>query len=151
LRIIPEVGQVSENSVDSSNKESADVFHEDDSGLYLANDAGILEPKARSVAFDDSCSISGNGDILARESSRDAIHRSTPSCAVEGSNVRPDRRFVQRPFFNPCSQNFCVLNSDLDITDCSSRWASELKSEIESRSSGKQADGTYSHTMIAPF
>lgn len=142
FRIVPAFGQLPENGVESSNKQSADVFHEHDSRSYLANDASELIPEPGSVALDDSLAAAGDGDVLTRESANDAIHCSTPRATVEGFNVRPDRSGLQRPLFNPCCQNFAVFDSALDIADRSSIWASDSESGIESGPSGKQADGT---------
>jgi hypothetical protein len=142
FRIVPAFGQLPENDVESSNKESADVFHEDDCRSYLANDASELEPEAGSVALNDSFASAGNADVLAGKSANDAIHASTPRLTVERSNIRPDRRWLQRPLFNPCCQNFAVFDSALDITDRSSAWASNPQSGVKSGSSAKQADGT---------
>ena len=42
LRVIPERGQVSENSSEPPSKESCDVLHEDVPGSKLANETGVL-------------------------------------------------------------------------------------------------------------
>jgi hypothetical protein len=72
LRIIPERGQVSENAVQPSTKESCDVFHDDISGLKLANKTGKFRPQAASLPFDASTS-SGERYVLTGEAADDAI------------------------------------------------------------------------------
>jgi hypothetical protein len=42
LRVIPERGQVAENSSHAASKESCDVLHDDVSGSKFANEAGVL-------------------------------------------------------------------------------------------------------------
>ena len=44
FRIVPERGQVAENSLNSPSKQSCDVLHEDVAGSYLANNSGVLAP-----------------------------------------------------------------------------------------------------------
>jgi hypothetical protein len=73
FRIIPERGQVSENSVKPSTKQSCDVLHDDISGLKLANKTGKLRPETAPLAFNASTS-SGERNVLAGESSDNAIN-----------------------------------------------------------------------------
>jgi hypothetical protein len=70
--IIPEEGQIPENLVDSPLKERCDVFHDDESGSQFANEAGKLEPEARTVAL-ESCSEAGVADVLARKTPNKGI------------------------------------------------------------------------------
>jgi hypothetical protein len=44
LRVIPERGQVSENSLNSPSKQSCDVLHDDVAGSNFANKTGELSP-----------------------------------------------------------------------------------------------------------
>jgi hypothetical protein len=46
FRIEPERGQVAEDTVESSNKESCDVLHDDVSGSKNANGADVLSPQS---------------------------------------------------------------------------------------------------------
>jgi hypothetical protein len=72
LRIKPERGQVSENSLNSPSKQSCDVLHDDDTGSYIANDSGELGPQAGAFAFDAS-SLAGVANVLTREPAADDI------------------------------------------------------------------------------
>jgi hypothetical protein len=74
LRIIPALGQVPENSVKPSNKQSCDVLHDDVAGSYLANQAGILSPKPAALAI-NSRSASGERNVLTWKSANDNIDR----------------------------------------------------------------------------
>src|SRR4051812_18984912 len=66
FRVIPARGQVPENSVEPPNKESCDVFHEDEARSYRANEPSELCPQAGSVPV-DSDSLSRIGNVLTRE------------------------------------------------------------------------------------
>jgi hypothetical protein len=89
FRIIPQRGQVSENSSKPARSEHWGVFHEDVAGSYLANDSGHVVPHsaARSV---DSCASSGCADVLAWEAPADDIDAPAPRFPVEGLHVVPD-------------------------------------------------------------
>jgi len=76
--IIPERGQVSENSANSPSKQSCDVFHEDEFGSYFANKAGELSPQSASCAF-KTCATACKTNILAGKSSNDCIRENAVS------------------------------------------------------------------------
>jgi hypothetical protein len=52
FRIVPQRGQVPENSVESPRSEEWGVFHEHESGSNLANDPGELGPEAAALPTD---------------------------------------------------------------------------------------------------
>ena len=52
--IIPERGQVSENSAHPETKQAWDVLHDDEAWSYLANETGIFRPETRSRTFEAS-------------------------------------------------------------------------------------------------
>jgi len=74
LRVIPERGQVPENSAHSSSKQSCDVFHDDVAGSKLANESGIFGPKTRAGAVDAGASA-GEAEVLAGETSTEDVDR----------------------------------------------------------------------------
>jgi hypothetical protein len=88
-RIIPQRGQVSENSSKPARSEDWGVFHEDVAGSNLANDSGHLSPEAGAGASDAGASA-GGGDILTRKAARNHVNNSTPGSPVKGSHVVPD-------------------------------------------------------------
>jgi hypothetical protein len=70
--IIPERGQVAENSAKSPPKQSCDVFHDDDCGSYFANEAGVFPPEAAACSlktFATACET----NVLAGKSSNDSV------------------------------------------------------------------------------
>ena len=87
-RIEPHLGQVSENSAKPPRSEHWGVFHEDESGSYLANHSRHLAPKPGALAV-DSGALASAGDVLTGESSRDDVNISSPRSPVEGADVIP--------------------------------------------------------------
>jgi hypothetical protein len=80
--IVPERGQVTEDDTESANSESWGVFHEDEAGLYLANDPRHLSPEPRPLAV-EACARAGDADILAREAARNDVNNASPRSAVK--------------------------------------------------------------------
>jgi len=72
FRIIPDLGQRPENSVQSSIKQRCHVFQHNASGLQFANHANGLEEQSGPLPV-KSCPSSGVGNILAGESAADNI------------------------------------------------------------------------------
>jgi hypothetical protein len=72
LRIKPERGQVSENSVKPPSKECCDVLHDDEAGSKLANQTGVFTPETRALAV-NSGARPGDADVLAGEAPADGI------------------------------------------------------------------------------
>jgi hypothetical protein len=93
-RIIPQRGQVSENTSKPARSEVWGVLHEDVSRSHLANDPRHFSPQSASGAV-DARTFSGSGDVLAREPASDDVHQSTPWPSIEGSHVVPDWEGVQ--------------------------------------------------------
>jgi len=72
LRVIPERGQVAENSSNSPSKQSCDVLHDDVAGSKLANESCVLGPKTRAGSV-ESGPFAGDGEILAWKPARKDI------------------------------------------------------------------------------
>ncbi len=72
--VIPERGQVSGDSVESSNSESWDIFQHDDSGSQVANEPGNVGPEAAPFPVERLSISIGNllhkGYVLARKAGR---------------------------------------------------------------------------------
>jgi hypothetical protein len=95
LRIKPERGQVPENDIQPSTKQSCDVFHDDVRGMNLANNSGVLFPQTAALAPNPSA-LAGDADVLAGEPSADNVNGSNSICLESGggkfSNVWVARR-----------------------------------------------------------
>lgn len=79
FRIIPERGQVSENSPNSPSKESCDVFHDDEAGSKLVNQSAVVGPQPASCAV-KTLATTCEANVLAGKSSNDSI-RVNPVCS----------------------------------------------------------------------
>lgn len=93
FRVIPDLGQVSENAVKPPSKESCDVLHNDDSGSYFANKAKVLTPEPRALALKPSA-LARVRDVLAGKSSANNVNWSDIFALQFGyvfklANVRP--------------------------------------------------------------
>jgi hypothetical protein len=87
--IIPDRGQVSENSAKSPSKQSCDVFHLDDCGSKLANQSGVFTPKPAACAVKTRATTCET-DILTWESSNNCVGLnpvSTQSVGAKASNI----------------------------------------------------------------
>jgi hypothetical protein len=83
--------------------------------------------------------LSGDTVSLARVSRSDNIHASTPSCAVKGSSVRPDRSWMKPPCFHRRDQACGCCCFPLQVADASASLSpmmeGKLQSEFESTDS----------------
>lgn len=90
LRVIPDLGQVSENSLHSPSKQRCDVLHDDEARSKLANGSRVLAPQSAAFAVDPS-SLSGVADVLAGESAAKDVN---PRDAIKVSAVVAFVRFL---------------------------------------------------------
>jgi hypothetical protein len=116
FRVVPQRGQVPENSTKPPNSEHWRVLHERESWSYLANDASELRPQAASLSV-DACSFAGCADVLAGEPAADDVNVSSPWVAVEGLHVIPDREAWQVPVSLPGEQDGSAVGINLNSAD----------------------------------
>jgi len=88
--VIPERGQVTEDSSESPSKERWAVFHEDVTGSNLANDPRHVSPHSTAGAV-DAGSLACDADVLARKAARYDVNNASPRSAVKGLNIIPNR------------------------------------------------------------
>ena len=89
FRIIPERGQGSENRIQPSRKQRADVLQDNEGWSQFANKTGDLVKQAAAFAS-ESRATSGKADVLAREAAADDIDGNSigsKSLGCEGANV----------------------------------------------------------------
>lgn len=77
-------------------------------------------------------------EVLAREARSDAIHSATPSCAVEGEQVGPDRCRIQGAFFHARNQDAGGVCFPLKV--CNGAMRDAQVGEPGSQSFTKHAD-----------
>jgi hypothetical protein len=76
-----------------SREHAADVFDEHEPSPGLDDDAARCAPQ---IPLVETPSLpAGNTVRLARDTTNEAVHRSTPRLAVEGSDIAPNRSFSQ--------------------------------------------------------
>jgi len=134
LRIEPLLGQSCEDVGKSSSNKPRHVLQEDESRSYLANDPGDVGPEPPFVLGAEP--LAGRAERLAREARRDAIHDSTPRAAVEGFEIRPQRRCIQASRFHLARQDFAAEGFPLHHADCSSSWNGKSESEGDAADPG---------------
>lgn len=89
LRIEPDLGKVSENTVQPSTKQRCDVLHDRVAGSKFANETGVLRPKSGASAVDASA-LPCKANVLAREAAADDVDANSigsKSSCREGSDV----------------------------------------------------------------
>lgn len=136
LRIEPEIGKVSENSVESQSKVACDILQEDEARSHLANDSQDLGPEVALVFLPEP--TAGNREGLAWVTGSDDIHPATPRSAIEGSEIRVNRSGLNRPLFHASRQDFADRVLPLHETDRSSAGKRQSDSEVESADAGAQ-------------
>jgi hypothetical protein len=113
---------------------SGDVLTEDQSRPCFGDDPANMGPQVSRIIF--ASSAAGAGERLARVARSDEIHDSAPRAAVEGSQIRPDRRRSQGLVFHArCQYRDCIC-LPLDMTDCAVSRNNELDAELETSNPG---------------
>ena len=129
--VIPERGQITEDSPKASSKEGWAVLHEDVAGSNLANDARHVSPHAASGSV-DSCTPPRHADVLAGKAARYDVNTASPRSAVKGLNVIPDREGREKAVILSGGKNACGVGLPLNSTDGSP--SEEMPSEYSATS-----------------
>jgi hypothetical protein len=87
----------------------------------------------------DALPLAGDTEGLTRVAANDAIHDATPGSAVEGSEIAPKRRVIQRSLFHARNQLRGCVGFVFNVADCASICARQVDAEIESAGSGAEA------------
>jgi hypothetical protein len=115
--VIPERGQVTEDGSESPSNEGWAVFHEREAGSNLANDPRHVGPHSAALSV-NACALSGNADVLARESARNHVNKSAPRSSVKGANVIPNREGREKAVILSGGKYACGVGLPLDSADC---------------------------------
>jgi hypothetical protein len=114
--VIPERGQITEHSVESSSKECWTVLHKREAGSNLANDPRHVGPHAGALAV-DSGALAGDADVLARKTARYHVNNPSPRSSVKGANVIPNREGREKAVILSGDKNACGVWLPLDGAD----------------------------------
>lgn len=118
------------NNVEVSNpKVSSHVFEEAPLGLNLSDEPLDRGPEMAGIV--DAAALAGDGEGLAWITANDSSHSAIPRAAVEGVQIRPDRRVIQGTVRNTRRQDFAGSDFVFHVADCSSAWESQSDSEVE--------------------
>lgn len=128
-------------------KAASHVLEEGESTSGVANDSETIGPEVALVLGPEL--FPGDAVGLTREAAKDEIHCATPRCAVEGSEVSPNRRDVQGTVRHTRDQERGGSSFPLHVTDDASPWSSHSHGFSVLAAAGAQFDGvegTKSHT-----
>lgn len=113
-----------------------DVLKKRDPWPQVGDDVADVRPEVPWIAF--RLLASGDGEWLARISRSDDIHAATPLAAIEGANIRPDRRRIQGFIFHARSKDAGGIGFPLDITNGLAARDGELESKLKPSGPGAQ-------------
>jgi hypothetical protein len=114
--VIPERGQIGEDSVESPNKDRWAVFHEDVAGSNVAHDAREMAPEAGPRAL-DARPAPCDADVLAGKAARNHVNTAAPRSSVEGANVIPNREGREKAVILSGDKNACGVGLAFDGAD----------------------------------
>lgn len=129
--------------------EAGDVLEEAEVGVDFPDEPDKMGPEVPGIFLAELAS--GTTEGLAWEAPNDRLNDSTPRLAIEGSQIRPNRRLVKESLFHARSQNFAGIGFVLHVAYDSSSRERHSEAEIESAGSGAQGqsvDGTCIHIGI---
>jgi len=90
--------------------------------------AGILRPLA----------LARDAERLTWIAASEDVHRATPRVAIEGSNIVPDRCFIQGRVFHPRHEGGRCIGFPLDVTHSSIPGAGNGEAEVDPAGSGTE-------------
>jgi hypothetical protein len=114
--VIPERGQVGEDSVESPNNDGWAVFQPEEVGSNLATDPCHFRPESASVAV-DSCAFACNADVLAGKTASQDVSVSAVGSTIESSHVGEDGELWEASVALAREQDFLAVRVDFDGAD----------------------------------
>jgi hypothetical protein len=111
-----------------------DVLEKTPLGLDFTDDAGNVRPQVAGVI--GSAFFPRDAERLAGVSGSDAINFATPACAIEGSNIRPDRCRIQPSCFHMRNKEAGDIGFPLDITNGMGVRHSEAQAKLKPTCAG---------------
>jgi hypothetical protein len=110
------------------------IFEETPCGLAFTNDAGNVWPEVAGVI--GSAFFPRDAKRLAGISGSDAINFAAPWLAIEGSNIRPDRRRIQPSCFHMRDKEAGDIGFPLDSTNQLCCWFGKVEAKLKPARSG---------------
>lgn len=144
FRIPPALGQLSEYPGDTRcnvgawNKQPSDIFEKQPPRAALLHDANGVVPEVSLVVLQSA--FAGERVALARDARSNEVHASAEASAVEGSGIRPHRRWSHSAFFHRASQDRGRECFPLNVADDARAWSSEFDGSVEPAASAGDAE-----------
>jgi len=110
--------------------EVGDVFNDDVRGLNLCDEPASVRPQIAGIV--DPLLFSGDRVRLAWYTPNEAMYSATPWSAIEGAQIRENRRLIQGSFFHAESQDFTARGFPLHVQSASTRRDCQFKSHVKS-------------------
>ena len=115
-RVIPQAGQVFENTRQSVTAQTRGVFDECKSRPHLANDSRKLAPKAAAWAIDPS-SLASCANVLAWKSAADDVDVPAPRATDERLHIVPNWESLQHSIGLTLEQDVATKGINLNSAD----------------------------------
>ncbi len=115
-----------------------DIFAEDPFRIDLPDDAGDIGPEMTGVVGAASLACAAEG--LAGITGRDEMNAATPSRAVKGSQIVPNRRHAQGRVFHPRHESGRSVSFPLDKSHSPVPGFGDMQAEVEACISGAEGD-----------
>jgi hypothetical protein len=145
-QLVPACHKVAGDPDAAVGPQGIDVLDEDEAGGALADDADDIVPQPGGVGL--ALPPAGAADGLAREARSDAIHDATPGPAVEGSQIRPHRRWSQGSLLHAACQDFGAVGFPFNEADRARSGNGQLDAEVDAGDAGAEGqhvEGVTSH------
>jgi hypothetical protein len=113
----------------AAGEHAADIFDEDEPRPGLDDDAPGRAPEIALVVFGEP--LPSETVRLARDAANEAVNAATPSAAVEGSGIAPDRSLIHETRSHRCDQVRDGEGFPLHQTDAASAWQRQSDAEIK--------------------
>ena len=124
--------------------DACDVLQNEELRSAIVGNIEHIKEEPRSFSVEPGAAPR-NGEVLAREARNEEIHASAPSCAIEGEQVRPDRRRIKGSRFHKAGKLRGCSGFPLHVANGSMLDAEKLECGADSLSkhadSGAKLDG----------
>lgn len=143
LRRPPDRGQAFEDLLEGrtivDREQPWHILDEQHRRSTVADDPPDVRPEPSLVT--DAGASTSHGCRLTGEPRSDDIHDSAPRCAVEGCEIVPDRKRIQRFFFHSRHEGGCNVGLPFDSAYNATGTDGEVESALESEQAGAECDG----------
>jgi hypothetical protein len=147
FRIVPALGQVSENVPDSCpsvamrSPDSGHVLQDNDCGFHVANRPEDEIPDL-AVLSESPGPLPGETVIDARDACRNDVHQASQAASIEACEIAPNRSGWKAPFFHALCKNAGCGEFPFDVTDRDNSSQGDVDCDVESSDAGAERQGT---------